>query len=288
MIKNEFSSNKNVPTDMNRKSSTTFIINERVELTSNAIISSKKNKIAKLGFFVFFIFALTLAKMFGPPTASVDCIQDNLMIFFQPVNNFIRLHNRWRDIFQILSSAIIDIAFLLTAVPWVFRGTTGRMFYCFILFYLIRFVTQKLITFEFTSGYLWSYPGFPSLIVPYGQDNVFFFSGQVGFLMIIGCENWAIGMKWLFTLSMIGEIYLIFILLSYQLHYSSDIIAGLFISHWTFMVINKYSPIIDKFLISAYAQAHEKIMESSILESETETDADSVNQKNSKSVTFFV
>lgn len=32
---------------------------------------------------------------------------------------------------------------------------------------------------EKPSGYIWEYPGFPSLVVPYGATNDFFFSGHV-------------------------------------------------------------------------------------------------------------
>jgi len=33
---------------------------------------------------------------------------------------------------------------------------------------------------EKPSGYIWHYPGFPSLVVPYAATNDFFFSGHVG------------------------------------------------------------------------------------------------------------
>lgn len=33
---------------------------------------------------------------------------------------------------------------------------------------------------QFPPGYLWDYPGFPSLVVPYGATNDFFYSGHAG------------------------------------------------------------------------------------------------------------
>lgn len=40
------------------------------------------------------------------------------------------------------------------------------------------------------AGYIWEYPGFPSLVVPYGPTNDFFYSGHMGGSLISTLE-WA-------------------------------------------------------------------------------------------------
>jgi len=200
-----------------------------------------------------------LAKAYGSPTASYNCLHDVLMDALAPVNNFINSNPFWRDFLQGLSSALLDLSFLITFVPWVMKGTTGRPMYCMGVFYLIRGLTQQIIIIGFPSGYWWYSPGFPSLVVPYGRDSDFFFSGHVGFLMICACENWVVGRKWFFWTAMVMEVYLIFILVSYRVHYSMDIVAGLFISHWVFMVMSHFAPTLDKFFFNGYKKVHDYV-----------------------------
>lgn len=39
-------------------------------------------------------------------------------------------------------------------------------------------------------GEIWEYPGFPSLVVPYGPTNDFFYSGHMGGALISTLEWW--------------------------------------------------------------------------------------------------
>ena len=57
-------------------------------------------------------------------------------------------------------------------------------------FYGIRLVIQNLFLMKKPDGYIWEYPGFPSLVVPYGATNDFFYSGHMGGSLIATLE-WA-------------------------------------------------------------------------------------------------
>lgn len=46
-------------------------------------------------------------------------------------------------------------------------------------------------------GFMFRYPGFPSLSVPYHDSNDFFFSGHVGTSFIMVLETRAMGLRWL-------------------------------------------------------------------------------------------
>jgi hypothetical protein len=65
-------------------------------------------------------------------------------------------------------------------VVFVIYGKTWRLPIALIMFYLLRMIVQKLFLLRYPEGYLWDYPGFPSLVVPYGKTNDFFYSGHVG------------------------------------------------------------------------------------------------------------
>ena len=52
----------------------------------------------------------------------------------------------------------------------------------------------------FPQGYFWDYPGFPSLVIPYGRTSDFFFSGHTGFLTICCLEWYHLGYRRLFAL----------------------------------------------------------------------------------------
>jgi len=62
----------------------------------------------------------------------------------------------------------------------VIKGKTWRLPIVMVLFYFTRMVVQKIFLMKFPEGYIWEYPGFPSLTVPYGRTNDFFYSGHIG------------------------------------------------------------------------------------------------------------
>ena len=41
---------------------------------------------------------------------------------------------------------------------------------------------------RYPDGYLWDFPGFYSITVPYGRTNDFYYSGHVGCCVIQYCE----------------------------------------------------------------------------------------------------
>ena len=89
----------------------------------------------------------------------------------------------------------------------------------------------------FPEGFYWEATGFPSFVVPYGRTSDFFFSGNlfekekyeniyklitghVGFLSICTYEWYMLKIYKMMFLTILINIYMIFVLLSFRTHYS--------------------------------------------------------------------
>lgn len=85
-------------------------------------------------------------------------------------------------------------------------------------------------------GFLFGYPGFWSVTVPYHDTNDFFFSGHVGTCFLIALEYRAA--KWYkmhyFTIFIMLNQWAMMTLV--RTHYFIDLIAGLIISHYVFII----------------------------------------------------
>jgi len=104
----------------------------------------------------------------------------------------------------------------------------------------------------FPPGYVWDDPGFPSLVVPYGRTSDFYFSGHIGIVTICACE-WITWKKYFASaLIGLGGLYTIFIMLSFQAHYSIDLFTGIICGHWMFMLIDGQKDRIDTFFLTVY------------------------------------
>ena len=72
----------------------------------------------------------------------------------------------------------------------------------------------------YPAGFFWEYPGFPSLVVPYGRTSDFFFSGHTGFLTICFFEWKTIKNTKMQLITLAVLLYMVFILLIFRTHYS--------------------------------------------------------------------
>jgi len=98
-------------------------------------------------------------------------------------------------------------------------------------------------------GFLFRYPGFPSLTVPYHDSNDFFYSGHVGTCFILVLETRA--KRW-YRFS-----YMCFFIMCNQwimmmlirTHYVIDMVTGMIVGHYFHMLAERMSFLVDvKFL----------------------------------------
>lgn len=106
---------------------------------------------------------------------------------------------------------------------------------------------QNLFTFKFINFANWEWPGFPSLMVPYGKNSDFYISGHTGFFIVMIGEMHLLGVPWYFKLmAFFFLMYEMLVLLIYRQHYSIDIISGLLYSFWVHLQAQQIAPTMDR------------------------------------------
>jgi len=126
---------------------------------------------------------------------NVGCITDKIFEMTASINNYFATNVTQKHIFMIICGGMMDVMVITTFCRFCFYGTSWRLILALIVFYGFRAIMQKLFFICYPEGYLWDFPGFYSLTVPYGRTNDFFYSGHVGCCVICGMEALAIGWK---------------------------------------------------------------------------------------------
>lgn len=100
---------------------------------------------------------------------------------------------------------------------------------------------------RYPDGYLWEYPGIPSVTVSYLKTNDFFFSGHVGFPIIIGMECHKLNKKYLMVFCLFTSLFEACTMIVTRGHYIIDIITGLGMAHYFYMIVDKYITFMDHY-----------------------------------------
>ena len=106
-----------------------------------------------------------------------------------PINEYFHGDETARNVMLIVSSGFLDVLFLNMLTKFILFGKSWRVILCLVSFYLCRMICQQLFILEKPDGYIWDYPGFPSLVVAYAATPDFFFSGHIGFAVICALDN---------------------------------------------------------------------------------------------------
>jgi hypothetical protein len=191
---------------------------------------------------------LMMYRLFGIPTDSVPCIRDRAFEALAGVNQAANNDHQFGFALIISSSLCIDIFTLTMIGYWLIHGTSVRPAAVVLLFYVIRSFHLYMYTPKFPQGFFFQYPGFPSIMVPYGRQSDFFFSGHCGILTITTLE-WHTLKKWkMFYPNLIALFYTAFVLMSLRVHYFIDISSGMVFAHWLFMLVSKNQDRLDSTL----------------------------------------
>lgn len=98
---------------------------------------------------------------------------------------------------------------------------------------------------RYPEGYLWEFPGFYSITVPYGRTNDFFFSGHIGCCILCYCEFKAHGWYKFAYFSMGTMIFQFFLMIGLRGHYAIDLISGILFAHYFWLLAERYSYLLD-------------------------------------------
>lgn len=193
--------------------------NRETKMQKNIFFTNLLAKCSLMLLFLIF-YKLKTIKIFNFEHVSTKCLYDTVQESFKPANMYLSTHPIFRRVVVILSSLLIDIVFLYILIYFAIKAKTARIIYAVALFYGIRAICQNLFLFQFPSNWIFSDPGFFSLVVPYGKTSDFYFSGHSGFLMMSTIELIHMKQIWVAFINFVSMLYTGWMLTATQAHYS--------------------------------------------------------------------
>jgi len=208
-----------------------FKKNWAVPYTRNIIIF---NIFVFIGVYSFLI--LNALYNVSPIEHQPECIIDKFQNWTLDINQFFGNNKMYRNACMIVASLMMDIITFTMACRSIMQARCFKIVLCIGLFYAFRTWLQSIFFMRLPEHYLWEYPGFFSIGVEYFPKNDFFYSGHIGVLMICLLEFRHDKKKFLTFFALIGICLNFFVLLVTRSHYSIDLIMGLIMGHYCYLI----------------------------------------------------
>lgn len=202
----------------------------------------------------------------------VECYKDKLFDWTEPVNIYLRGAVKTKKVFLIVSSLLMDLMTIAFGTYWIWKSKTYRPIITFVLFLGLRASVQMLFQMSLPEGYLWEYPGFPSLMISYMKTNDFFFSGHVGTSTIVALEISYQGYNKIALIPLFVTAVQFVNMLFMRGHYSIDLITGFLLAHYLFLIVDKYVKYIDNSCLSIEGKGSNNINKNERLSIEKNND----------------
>lgn len=170
------------------------------------------------------------------------------------MNDLIRSNDQLRNVLLIINGLMLDISSMFITLYFILFGKSTRICVVIILFYAMRVLHQLVYLDPFPENYYFPSPGFPSIVVTYGRQSDFFYSGHCGFTMIVLIECHKLKLHKIMVAQALIFIYTTFMLLSCQVHYTIDIVAAGIYAHYIHLMVSKYESRIDNIGIQLQQQ----------------------------------
>jgi hypothetical protein len=103
---------------------------------------------------------------------------------------------------------------------------------------------------NYPEGYVWEYPGFPSITVCYLKTNDFFFSGHVGLPTLAALYFFKEGKMLFVGFSVFTMLFEVMVMVFTRGHFIIDLICGSLIAHYMFRTVGDFIHCIDNSRIS--------------------------------------
>ena len=220
-----------------------------------------KAKIILASLIVVFLSIFNLAKL-GNFTNKVDCFYDIPFEWTNWLNKAMVDHPVLQDVIVLIAGLLEDLSVLLGFIFFCFRFPKWRIVMSLGSIYLVRAIIQNIYLMEIPKQNTFSYPGFPSLFVPYLKTNDFFFSGHVSLPFIVGYEFYKENMTWYAVFCFFTSVYEMIMMYCTRGHYSIDIYAAYIFSTYACMLGTKYTHLLDKtYLGYDYEEKGEDLVE---------------------------
>ncbi|CDW72690.1 UNKNOWN [Stylonychia lemnae] len=178
----------------------------------------------------------------------VACMEDRLFDLTEGLNSYFAQNDRMRDAFLIICGLLMDIMVLTQFYRFARYGTSWRLPIAMFAFYIFRALVQQLFWMRYPDGYLWDFPGFYSITVPYGKTNDFFFSGHIGCCVIQIFEFKANNWNKFAYFSLVTCALQFALMICLRGHYFIDLVSGIVFGHYFWMLAEKYSYLVDVYI----------------------------------------
>ena len=198
--------------------------------------------------FVFFGLGFVIVNAvygFVMPNSHVDCLLDKFFELTSGINKYLQDNVTPRHVIIATSSLFVDFVIVYMSLYWVIWGKSWRLVVSIFTFYMLRAAVQSVFQMKYPEGYLWESPGFPSLTISYLKTNDFFFSGHVGFPIIVAMECYNLNKPFMTIFCFLTCAIEATTMIVTRGHYSIDILTGLIVSHYVYILVEKNIHIID-------------------------------------------
>ena len=188
---------------------------------------------------LFLIFYVTVS-IDDLPSTDWDCYYDLFFAMTAAINSWFHDNISCAQALLIVAQESMDILALSTLIRWAMFGKSLMPIVTIVMFYFMRWVCTVVFIIEYPDGYLWEYPGFPSLFVSYKQAYDFFFSGHLAFCMWNVIHHYNEKHK----VHMLYSIYVTILTFTAQVflrgHYIIDLLTGMVVAHYCHLVCSLY------------------------------------------------
>jgi len=211
--------------------------------------------------------------------SSIICLKDIAQDWTLSLTKFLKDNKSFKNAIIILSSAFIDIGFIIFAIRWICLEKSLRLFITTFPFYLFRGLFQRAFSMRFPDDFIFENPGIFSIGVPYFKTNDFFYSGHVGLCTIFFLEFKKDKVPFLKIFSLVGITVNFVVLLVTRGHYFIDLVIGIIIAHYLYILGLWIEENVKKSNNKFYElfranRANEEIPEESILQTFDQLDKD--------------
>ena len=205
----------------------------------------------KLWLATFMIAGMLIVKIYGlTQKADVPNPIDYPQNWTLPLNQYAAEHHLFRKVWIASTTFSLDLHFFIFLFNWVRDGYSVRTPLTMFFFYSIRAILQQVFILPFPKYIYWEDPGFPCLMNIYGKQSDFFYSGHIGFSLMLILENHSMKYTKCVYFGIFSTIYVGFTLLVFRVHYTIDLFAGLVMAHYWFMLTGKISDWVDGKLLN--------------------------------------
>ena len=169
-------------------------------------------------------------------------IKDEAFEYSEALNLYFTFYSHMKHRMMIICAAQLDLINLVQAYRFVFYDRSWRFMVAIFMLYGLRALILNLHHMPYPQGYIWEYPGFPSLFVPYGKTADFFFSGHVANCALNAVEFWE--EKWfkLSIYSILVMIQQVLMMIFLRSHYSIDMVSGAIFAHYIWIMADRLVP----------------------------------------------